>query len=165
MAEVDLLIKLFDTLKDSSKDTQQMCQVMLTNQNNIANYIKHLPIEELTDALKDHSKESSEEIGTCTETVESTTDTILTELQLMNGKIKTMITVVIVAFALFSIASLFGVITYQAQKGRDQSSHVEVYDPGKAEEQHKALKNEIMQLLKKGLESHNEETREPIENK
>ena len=43
MAEADLLIKLFDTLKDASKETRDLCQAMLTNQNNIGNYIKNLP--------------------------------------------------------------------------------------------------------------------------
>jgi hypothetical protein len=165
MAEVDLLIKLFDTLKDSSKDTQQMCQAMLTNQNNIGNYIKHLPMAELTEALKDHSKESSDEIGTCTETVETKSDDILEEIKTMSGKVKTMITVVIVAFALFSIASLLGVITYNAQRGRDKSPYVEVYDPGKAEEEHEDLKKEIINLLKEELEHHNKETRELTEDR
>jgi hypothetical protein len=108
MAEVDLLIKLFDTLKDASKETRDLCQAMLINQNNIGNYIKTLPMADLTQALKEHANQSTSEIGSCTETVESTTDTILEEIRTLKQKVKTMITVVIVAFTLFGTALLIG---------------------------------------------------------
>ena len=52
MSEADLLIKLFDTLKDSIRDMQQLCQAMLTNQTNIGNYVKNLPIDEVKELLK-----------------------------------------------------------------------------------------------------------------
>lgn len=106
MAEIDLLLKLFDTLKDAIKDIQLMCQAMLTNQNNIGNYVKSLP-----DALKDHAKESSDEIGTCTETVEAQSDTVLNEIRELKGKVKTMIIVVVVAFTLFTAAVMIARLT------------------------------------------------------
>lgn len=104
MSETDLLLKLFDTLKDASKETQQLCHAMLTNQQNIGSYIKQLPMTDLKEALKEHSKEASDEIGTCTETVETTTDTILERVKLIESKIGKMILVVLVAFTLFSSA-------------------------------------------------------------
>jgi len=105
------LIKLFDTLKDSSKETQQLCHAMLTNQQNIGNYIKTLPMSDLKEALKEHSKESTDEIGTCTETVESKSDIILEEVKEIKGKVTKMILVVIVAFTLFTSAVLIARIT------------------------------------------------------
>ena len=108
MSDFDLLLKLFDTLKDSSKDTQDLCHAMLTNQNNIGTYIKNLPIDELKSALKEHNKESADNIDACTETVETKTDTILEKVNLIDTKIGKMITVVIVAFALLTVAFVIG---------------------------------------------------------
>ena len=116
MAEIDLLLKLFDTLKDSMKDIHTANHALLTNQNDIGNHIKGLPMEEVKQLLKDHAKESSDDIDSCTETVESKSDTILNEIKIIKDKIKTMITVVSVAFALFTSAALIGVIVYNIQK-------------------------------------------------
>jgi len=129
MAEVDFLIKLFDTLKDASKETRDLCQAMLTNQNNIGNYIRNLPVTDLTQALKEHSKQSTSEIGTCTETVESTTDIILNEVKNMGGRVRTMIIVVSVAFSLFTLATLIGVISYNISgKTKDTKSIEKLID-------------------------------------
>ena len=149
MAEVDLLLKLFDTLKDSSKDTQQMCQAMLSNQTNISNFMKNLPLAEIKEMLKDHAKESGDDIGTCTETVESQTDAILKEVRQLKGRIKTMITVVIVTFSLFTIAGLIGVITYQTRKDVAPIYQDEFYSPSQTDEQHQKLKEEIIEAIRK----------------
>lgn len=113
MAEIDLLIKLFDTLKDASKETRDLCQAMLTNQNDIGNYIKNLPMTDLTQALKEHSKESTDEIGACTETVETKSDVILQEVRTIKQKVKTMIIVVMVAFSLFGMSLLIAGVVMQ----------------------------------------------------
>jgi gas vesicle protein len=120
MAEVDLLIKLFDTLKDSIKDMQNLCQALLTNQTSIGSYMKSLPMDEVKQLLKEHSKESTDEIGTCTETVETQTDTILTEVRDLKGKVRTMIIVVLVAFALFTSAVLIGRLSIDTNKAHDE---------------------------------------------
>jgi cell division protein FtsL len=147
MAEVDLLLKLFDTLKDSSKDTQQMCQAILSNQTNISHYIKNLPLGDLKDLLKEHAKASGDDINTCTETVESQSDGILKEIKTLRGKVKIMITVVIVAFSLFSIASLIGIITYQTRKDV-QPQPGEFYEYQDREDEHEALKKEIIDAIR-----------------
>ena len=123
MAEIDLLLKLFDTLKDSLKDINIGNNALLTNQNDISNHIKGLPMEEVKQLLKDHAKESSDDIDSCTETVESKSDTILNEIKIIKDKIKTMITVVSVAFALFTSAALIGVRVYNIQKEEEAPSH------------------------------------------
>jgi hypothetical protein len=106
MIEVDILLKLFDTLKDALKDTHLACQAVLTNQSNIMNYVKALP-----DSLKEHAKESSDEIDACTKTVEMQSDEILKELRELKGKVKTMILIVAVAFTLFTTAVMIAQLT------------------------------------------------------
>jgi len=146
MAEVDLLLKLFDTLKDAIKDTQQMCQVMLTNQNNIGNYIKNLPMEELKQLLKDHTKDSANEIETCTEKVGTTTDVILNEVKKIAGKVRTMIIVVVVTFSLFTVAGLIGVITYNTRENTSADNRIE--DHKTTIDGHEQLKNEIIESIR-----------------
>lgn len=130
MAEVDLLIKLFDTLRDMTRDIQQLCQAMLTNQTNIGNYVKNLPMEDVREILREHKRESSDEIGACTETIETQGDEIVKEIKLnreemkeMRSKIKTMIIVVIVAFTLFSTAIMIAEIN--DDKGSEYQELVE----------------------------------------
>jgi len=112
MSDIDLLIKLFDTLKDSMKDQQTVHNALLTNQNDLGNHLKTLPIEEIKQILKDHTKDSSDDIDSCTETVESKSDAILEEVKEIKGKIKNMILAVVVAVSLFGIALLIGGIAF-----------------------------------------------------
>jgi len=112
MAEItDILLKLFDTLREQMRDMQRLSQALLDNQNSIGNYIRSLPMEETRDLLQSHSKNSTDEIGTCTETVEAQTDTILEEVKDLKGKVKTMIIVVVVAFTLFTFAIMIARLT------------------------------------------------------
>jgi len=152
MAEADLLIKLFDTLKDASKETRDLCQAMLTNQNNIGNYIKNLPMTDLTQALKEHSKESANNIGTCTETVESTTDIILNEVKKMGLKVRTMIVVVSVAFSLFTLSALVGVISYNISGKTKDTKSIESLIDKKFEsilEESNIKDNEILEAIRR----------------
>ncbi len=128
MSDFDLLLKLFDTLKDSSKDTQDLCHAMLTNQNNIGSYIKNLPIDELKNTLKEHNKESIDNIDACTETVETKTDTILEKVNLIDTKVGKMITVVVVAFALLTVSFIVGRLsmdTTSLQKAIESDQQIE----------------------------------------
>ena len=121
MADIDLLIKLFDTLKDSMKDQQTVHNALLTNQNDLGNHLKTLPIEEIKQILKDHTKDSSDDIDSCTETVESKSDAILEEVKEIKGKIKNMILAVIVAVSLFGIALLIGGIAFNNVKPKQET--------------------------------------------
>jgi len=121
MSDIDLLIKLFDTLKDSMKDQQTVHNALLTNQNDLGNHLKTLPIEEIKQILKDHTKDSSDDIDSCTETVESKSDAILEEVKDIKGKIKNMILVVVVAVSLFGIALLIGGIAFNNVKPKQET--------------------------------------------
>lgn len=149
MSEIDLLIKLFDTLKDASKETQQLCHAMLTNQNNIGNYMKSLPMDDLKQALKDHSKESTDEIGTCTETVESKSDNILERVKAIEGKIGKMILVVIVAFTLFTTAILIANFSNPHSQAQDRAT---IEDLQKIIDADKIRTDEVIEDLRKTVE-------------
>ncbi len=152
MAEVDLLIKLFDTLKDSIKDTQNLCHALLTNQTSIGSYMKSLPMDEVKELLKDHSKESTDEIETCTETVETKSDDILGAVNSMKEKVDKMILVIKVAFALFGAAILVGGITYEYIKKQDQKVILK-----QKNDEHNELKKELKDEFKKALEEFKKE--------
>jgi len=148
MAEVDLLIKLFETLKDALRDTNQLCQAMLNNQTSIANHMKTLPIEDLKQVLKDHSKESSDEIGTCTETVESKTDTILQKVNAMDNKLTKMILVVTVTFSLLTVAYFVG------RYSMDNTEELKKWEEKIQKEQeadHKALRKELIEAIREEM--------------
>ena len=149
MSEIDLLIKLFDTLKDASKETQQLCHAMLTNQNNIGNFMKNLPMNELKQALKDHSKESTDEIGTCTETVETKTDNILERVKAIEGKIGKMILVVVVAFTLFGSAIMIANFTNPHSQSQDRDTITELK---KIIDEDKLRTDEVIEDLRKTIE-------------
>jgi len=119
MSDTELLIKLFDTLKDASKETQQMCLAILQNQNNISNFMDNIPIQELKDTLKEHSKEAAADMDVCTETIETTSHSILERVKVIEGKIGKMILTVLVVFALFSSAVLIGTLIQKSDKSTD----------------------------------------------
>ena len=104
---LDFVSKLFDTLKEASKDSNTALQRLVSQQQELVNHVKGLPITELHEALKDHDTNSKGEIDACTETVETKTDTILTKVNLIDGKIGKMITVVLVAFGLLAGTYIF----------------------------------------------------------
>jgi hypothetical protein len=101
MSEIDLLIKLFDTLKDSSKETQDLCRAMLTNQTKIGSAMQGIPFDEIKSMLTDHAKESSRNIDSCSETVSTKSEDIMEFLRAINAKITKMFIVfsVVVAVA------------------------------------------------------------------
>ena len=115
MAEIDVMLKLFDTLKQSSDKNEATIQKLIEQQHALIGHIEYLPIKELQEALKEHDKGSTEDIDSCTETVKTTTDIILEKVNIIDTKVGKMITVVIVAFALLTMSYLF--VTSSVQYG------------------------------------------------
>jgi len=152
MSDTNLLIKLFDTLKDASTETQRMCYAMLENQNNIVNNMQNIPIQELRDALKEHSKESTDEIDACTETVETKTNKILDKVNIIDTKIGKMITVVLVAFSLLAISFIVGRLSME-------SSTVEKKIEQKEDEEHKKVVDAITNSMKEEFDKIRKEIR------
>ena len=112
MAEnIDLMVKLFETLKQSSDKNEATLQKLIEQQHSLIGHIEYLPIKELQIALKDHNKESSDEITTCTDTVNTTSNSILERVKKIDGKIGKMITIVLVAFSLLTITFVIAKMT------------------------------------------------------
>ena len=156
MSDFELLIKLFDTLKDSSKETQQLCHTVLTNQQNIGNYIKTLPMTDLKDALKEHSKDSSQDIGTCKDKVEATGIDLMKELKGMATKINRMILVVIVAFTIVTGGYL--IMRSAVDTSKDFSTWKKQYEEIEKEtskEQQHLMDERLDQFMKKVIEEMN----------
>ena len=108
---VDLMVKLFETLKQSSDKNEATLQKLIEQQHSLIGHIEYLPIKDLQIALKDHNKDSSDNISACTDTVETTSTSILEKVRKIDSKIGKMITVVLVAFGLFSITFIIARMT------------------------------------------------------
>lgn len=102
MTEENFILKLFDTLKEAIRDMNDTLKQLLNNQKSIGEYMKTLPITELKESLKDHNKESNDNIDTCTETVNTQTKDILKGIR----SIKDILVRVIITVSVF-----FGLIT------------------------------------------------------
>ena len=59
-----------------------------------------MPIEDLRVALKEHAKQSINDIDTCTENVTTTTGNLMDELRKIHNKVTKMIYVVVIAFTI-----------------------------------------------------------------
>jgi hypothetical protein len=152
MAEIDLLIKLFDTLKDSIKDVQNLSNALLSNQNSIGNYIKGLPMEDIKQTLKDHSKNSADDISSCTTTVETKTGDIMESIKGLKEKVGRMILVVIVVSAILGLGILVGgIVTNYPSKNIEkiikESIHKAIEDhEGQEDIKFDEIKDEIKKL-------------------
>jgi len=80
MAEENVMLKLFDTLKDAIRDMNSTLKEMLNNQKTISIYMKTLPIDDLKDSVKDHDIHSSSNIDECTDALNIHTQDIMKKL-------------------------------------------------------------------------------------
>ena len=99
---IDILLKLFATLKESSDKNEEATKQLILQQLELVGHIKHLPIDDLREALKEHAKDSEENIDSCEETVTTTSGDIMTEIKKMSNKISKMILVVVVSFTILT---------------------------------------------------------------
>ncbi len=104
---ITILVKLFETLKDSSDKNEETTQKLIVQQLELVSHIKHLPIEDLNQALKDHAKDSANNIDICTETVEVTGKDLMTEIKKVASNVNKMILVVLVTFAVLTGTYVF----------------------------------------------------------
>ena len=107
MADQNVMIKLFDTLKDAIRDMNSTLKEMLTNQKTISAYMETLPIDELKDSLKEHNKESSENIDECTDVVNTHMKDIMKKLDTIYSIVYKTTVVVGVFIAIISAISTY----------------------------------------------------------
>ena len=104
---ITILVKLFETLKESSDKNEDATQQLIVQQLELVGHIKHLPIEDLKQALKEHAKDSADSIDLCAETVEVTGKDLMEEIKKLAGKVNKMILVVLVTFTVLTGTYVF----------------------------------------------------------
>lgn len=97
---ISILVKLFETLKTSSDKNEEATQKLIVQQLDLVGHIKHLPIQDLKDALAAHAKDSKKEVNDCTENVDIKTSDLMVEVVKLNNKVSKMILVVVATFTI-----------------------------------------------------------------
>lgn len=147
---IDILLKLFATLKESSDKNEDATQQLILQQLDLVGHIKHLPIEDLSKALKEHAKDSASDIDSCEETVTTTSSDLMTAINKVNNKVTKMILVVSVAFTI-------AIATYGITKA--------FYDDKPAAvqrvEEHRVIATEVVEIIRDEImKLHNEGKKE-----
>lgn len=135
---INILVKLFETLKDSSDKNEETTQKLIVQQLELVSRIKNLPIEDLKQALKEHAKESLDSIDSCAETVETTGADLMKEIRRLASKVNMMIVVVLVTFAILTGTYVF--ISDVADHRKESIEWQEKIEKVKKEAFDKALK-------------------------
>jgi len=104
---INILVKLFETLKASSDKNEDATQQLIVQQLDLVGHIKNLPIDDLREALREHAKDSAADIDTCSETVENTSGDLMKELKTIGNKVNKMILIVVVAFSMLAGSYIF----------------------------------------------------------
>ncbi len=104
---ITILVKLFETLKESSDKNEDATQQLIVQQLELVGHIKHLPIEDLKQALKEHAKDSADSIDLCAENITVTSKDILEEIKKLSSKVSKMILVVLVTFSVLTGTYVF----------------------------------------------------------
>lgn len=89
----EIIIKLFDTLKDSTDKNERTMQTLINQQQALVDNVKHMPIDEIKQDIKDHIVSAHDERKEISDKVDK-----------VDSKVIKMILVVVVAFSLFSVA-------------------------------------------------------------
>lgn len=110
---VEILSKLFDTLKDASDKNEQATQKLVEQQIVLVGKIKSMPMEDLKTALKEHSDRSENNMTTCNGIIELKTAEIMDLLRILLGKINKILIVFSLVVAI--TAGSYVIIRYLAE--------------------------------------------------
>jgi len=99
---ITILIKLFDTLKESSNRNEESTQKLIMQQLELVGQIKNLPVEDLRQALKEHARDSADDIDGCSGMIELKTADIMDVLRIILNKINKISIIVIVVLSVLS---------------------------------------------------------------
>ena len=89
----DIVLKLFDTLKDSTDKNERTMQTLINQQQALVDNVKHMPIEEIRQDIKDHIVSAHDERTVISDKVDK-----------VDSKVVKMILVVAAAFSVFTVA-------------------------------------------------------------
>lgn len=149
-SNIDILLKLFETLKESSDKNEEATQQLIVQQLDLVGHIKYLPIEDLRQALKEHSKESANNINSCAETVTDISSDLMEEIKKISNKVSKMILVVIVAFTLLAGTYVFVRSSVDSRLQRQ----IEIFH----EKEHPKVSKEVIEeIIKKYIKTINNE--------
>jgi len=87
----DIILKLFDTLKDSTDKNERTVQALINQQQTLVDNVTHMPIDEIKQDIKDHVISAREE-----------RKDISDKIQKIDLKVTKMIITVLVAFAIIT---------------------------------------------------------------
>ena len=92
----DIIIKLFDTLKDATNKSESTMQTLITQQQTLVDTVKHMPMNEIRQDIKDHIISAQKE-----------RKEISNKIEKVDSKVVKMILVVIVAFTILTGSYMF----------------------------------------------------------
>ena len=92
----DIIIKLFDTLKDATNKSESTMQTLITQQQTLVDTVKHMPMNEIRQDIKDHIISAQKE-----------RKDISSKIEKVDSKVGKMIVVVVVAFAILTGSYMF----------------------------------------------------------
>lgn len=113
---IDILSKLFETLKDASNRNEQATDKLIAQQLDLVSHIKSMPVEDLKLALREHAKKSTQEIVDCNGTIELRTADIMEEIKKLSHKVTKLLIVVSVTITVAT--SGYFLIRYAAEKNQ-----------------------------------------------
>lgn len=99
---ITILIKLFDTLKESSNRNEESTQKLIMQQLELVGQIKNLPVDDLRQALKEHAKDSADNIDNCSGIIELKTNDIMEALRTIINKLNKITLIVVIVTSLLS---------------------------------------------------------------
>jgi predicted PurR-regulated permease PerM len=146
----EIIVKLFDTLKDSSDRTSEALRNLISQQNDLITHVKQLPVSDLKQALKDHSDKTIDQFNSCNNSTERNTNSLLEKLRNIDNKMTKVLIVISVAFSLIAIAYFVVRSTTDTSKlTKEIIEQVEGNQDKKHNEIVEAIKKEIEKLHKK----------------
>lgn len=108
----DIILKLFDTLKDSTDKNERTMQTLITQQQTLVDTVKHMPITEIRQEIKDHIVSAEKE-----------RKGILDKVIRLDSKVGKMIIVVIVAFTI--ISGGYVLVTHDVEHAKQHQEEVQ----------------------------------------
>jgi len=92
----DIILKLFDTLKDSTDKNERTMQTLINQQQTLVDTVTHMPIAEIRQEVKDHIVSAHEE-----------RKGIISIINKIDSKVTKMILVVVVAFTILGVSYVY----------------------------------------------------------
>lgn len=157
----ELIVKLFDTLKESNKDVKITVDKQTDAIVHLSSLLKEgVTLDDLKKLIEEHHTHSGghlDDIDTCTETIEDNSKTILGLLKSMSKRVNTMIIVVIITFSVMAISYLFvsNSVEHMIKNQIDESIHTE---ESIFEDDHSNISKQIEEMRKMIRGFHDEDT-------